>query len=504
MYTAQQSRSLAPALPRRWNLLESLAMGLGLACFVFLMEESMNYIRFFDNQGQAIWWPTNGLALALMVRSDRSRWPTILAGVLLGSGIGTLLNGWPLASGIVNAVANSFGPMLAAIALPRFNGLEEWLQEPRLVLRYILFALVLAPAFSATIYASNTYLFLPGLHFWSVLEARANSDMLGYALFTPLVLVFTRRETYRQANAAEIPKLVLLMGLIAGASYAVFWQTAYALSFVLIAVVVIVTLRLGFAASVLSVNLIAIIATVATMHDHGPLAMGAGAALSHRIFLLQAFLAVTMMTVFSVSVTQTERKVFQERLKHAYEEMEKQATTDVLTGVANRRLFEETLKMEWARALRSGDSIAMLMIDVDHFKSYNDRWGHPAGDACLRRIARAILAIEHRATDLLARYGGEEFAFLLPGARLEDAVRIAEAIRSQVERLEQDQEDGHGSAVTVSVGCAAVQPSAELIPDSLVGASDGALYRAKRNGRNRIEAAEDPTRERVEDWIREK
>jgi diguanylate cyclase (GGDEF)-like protein len=456
------------------------------------MEESMNYVGFFNEQGQAIWWPTNGLALALMVRLDRSRWFTVLIGILLGSWVGVIRHGWPVSSRVVNALANSIGPLLAAHALPQFKRLEDWLQEPRLVVRYVLFALLLAPALSATIYATTAHLFLPGMHFWTVLQTRADSDMLGYALFTPLILVFSSKETYRRANAAEMSTLFLLLGLVVGATYFVFWQASYDFSFALISVVLLVTLRLGFAASVIAVNLLAVLATVATMHGHGPLIFGSGAIQAHRILLLQAFLALTMVTVFYVSVMQIEHKVFQDKLQFSYEEMEKRATTDALTGVANRRLFEETLKTEWSRARRTGDSIALLMFDVDHFKSYNDRFGHPAGDACLRRIAQRTFALEHRPADLLARYGGEEFAYLLPAARVEDAARIAEIIRLAIARMHEEPEyDGHRE-ISVSIGCAAVTPAPGLDPETLVSASDEALYRAKRNGRNRVEVAESP------------
>jgi diguanylate cyclase (GGDEF)-like protein len=490
MTAVQQSRSLAPAVSRSGSLLESCAEALALTCAVFLLEESMNHIGFFSDQGQAIWWPTNGLALALMVRTDRSRWATILIGVLLGTWIGGLYHGWPVSSRIVNFVANSAGPMLAALALPQFKGLEDWLQERRLVLRYVLFALVLAPLLSATIYASNTHFFLPGLHFWTVLQTRADSDMLGYALFTPLVLVLSSRDTYRRTSAAEISLAVLLLGLVAGAAYFVFWQTGYALSFVLISVVLLVTLRLGFAASVFAVNLLAVLSTIATMHGHGPFTLGTGILPAHRILLLQAFLASTMVTVFSVSVMQIERKVFHERLQLSYEEMERRATTDALTGVANRRLFEETLRAEWARALRRGDSLALLMLDVDHFKSYNDHFGHPAGDACLRRIALAISALKHRSSDLLARYGGEEFTFLLPATGLNDAARIAERIRLHIERMHEDPERAGDTPVTISIGCAALTADSGLTAEMLIDASDEALYRAKRSGRNRVEVTE--------------
>jgi diguanylate cyclase (GGDEF)-like protein len=489
MSVAQQSRSLAPAALWRGSLLERCAGALGLACLVFLLEESMSSIGFFSNEGQAIWWPTNGLALALMLRTEKSRWFTIICGILMGSWIGGMHHGWPLSSRIVNAIANCVGPVIGAVALPHFRRLEDWLQEPKLVLRYVGFALLLAPALSATIYATNTHLFLPSLHFWTVLQTRGDSDMLGYALFTPLVLVLSSKETYRQAKIKEIFMLVLLLGLVAGVTYLVFWQTSYSLSFVLISAILLVTLRLGFRAAVTAVNLLAVLATTATMHGFGPLCFGAGAEQGHRILLLQAFLALTMMTVFSVSVMQIERSVYQEKLQLAYQEMEKRATTDPLTGVANRRLFEETYKTEWSRALRSGDSIAVLMIDVDHFKSYNDRFGHPAGDACLRRIAQAILELEHRATDLLARYGGEEFIYLLPGAHAEDAERIGENIRAQIERLHSDPERAGERPITISVGCAAQTPALGIVPDLLIGAADEALYLAKRNGRNRVEVS---------------
>jgi len=132
---------------------------------------------------------------------------------------------------------------------------------------------------------------------------------------------------------------------------------------------------------------------------------------------------------------------------------------------------------------------------VDHFKSYNDRFGHPAGDACLRGIAQAILGLQHRSTDLLARYGGEEFAYLLPCASLVDAMRIGEMIRARIGTMHQDAEDGNAVPVTISIGCAAMTPGPGHVSEveRLVGAADEALYRAKRNGRNRVEAMGNPS-----------
>ena len=219
-----------------------------------------------------------------------------------------------------------------------------------------------------------------------------------------------------------------------------------------------------------------------------------------RILLLQSFLTLSMISVLSVSVIQVEREAFQEKLSLAYQEMEALATTDALTGVANRRRFEEALEMEWARAYRTGSCVAMLMIDADHFKSYNDSYGHPAGDECLKAIAGAALALERRSTDLLARYGGEEFIFLLPTNTCDEAAALGEKIRVRVEALYEERVVPLRRKVTISIGCAAVVPGPGLAPDMLISASDQALYEAKAKGRNRLEVSEvqsETTPERV-------
>jgi len=485
-------RRLVRTAPARLSLLRSPVTAIGLIGFVCLMEGAMNYVGFFNSLGQAIWWPTNGLALALMVRNDRSKWPIILACVLTGSWIGNLRHGWPLSSWIINAIANTAGPILGALLLPRFEKLEDWLQESHLVFKFVAFPLLLAPAVSAAIFASNAHLIQHGLNFWTTFQTRADSDMLGYAMFTPLVLVLSSKERYRNIRTDEMVMSVFLLSLVAASTYVVFWQSSYALIFVPVSVILLASLRLNFAASVLAVNLLACLATTATMHGKGPLTLGAGVGLDHRIFVLQGFLALTMVTIFSVSVVKLEREVFQTKLQLAYKEMEKLATTDALTGLANRRLFEETIKSEWFRAQRNGDSLALLMIDVDHFKSYNDRFGHPAGDACLCAIVQAIQDERCRSSDLLARYGGEEFLLLLPAATIGYATQVAEDIRLRVEGLHERPENGSRCPVSVSVGCAAMTPAPGLFPSLLVAASDEALYRAKRNGRNRVEVSETP------------
>jgi diguanylate cyclase (GGDEF)-like protein len=162
------------------------------------------------------------------------------------------------------------------------------------------------------------------------------------------------------------------------------------------------------------------------------------------------------------------------------------ATTDDLTGLANRRKFNDTLSREWRRALRERQPLALIMFDADRFKEYNDRHGHQAGDQLLQTIGRSMAASVKRATDLAARYGGDEFAVLLPATPLDGAVRVAERVRECLAEL------CFACGIVganLSVGVAAMVPEAGENPSMLLAAVDSALHRAKDAGRNRIEAA---------------
>ena len=184
----------------------------------------------------------------------------------------------------------------------------------------------------------------------------------------------------------------------------------------------------------------------------------------------------------------TEKKTNALELLRLNEELTRLSTTDSLTDVGNRRLFDQTLRAEWARAARRGGSIGLLMIDVDHFKEYNDHYGHPAGDAVLRQIAAMVGESVRRGGELVARYGGEEFALLLPGADLAAAVAVAERCRQQVIDAKIEHRASTTSAwLGVSIGVASQVASQAVDCSALVEIADAALYRAKRCGRGRIE-----------------
>ena len=190
----------------------------------------------------------------------------------------------------------------------------------------------------------------------------------------------------------------------------------------------------------------------------------------------------------------TERKAAEFRLRDALDCMERMAATDGLTGLANRRHLDEMSNREWRRCARDHMPLSVLLLDADHFKLFNDRYGHLAGDACLRAIASELDAVARRPGDLAARYGGEEFVLLVPNTAQEGALIVAESLCQRIRDL-RIPHDGNAQAgvVTISIGVATAWPaSVECTFGSfaaLLSTADAALYKAKRGGRNRVEVA---------------
>ncbi len=160
------------------------------------------------------------------------------------------------------------------------------------------------------------------------------------------------------------------------------------------------------------------------------------------------------------------------------------AVIDELTGVPNRRFFNHVAAREWARAAREGSPLSLILIDIDHFKWYNDHYGHQRGDECLRRVALALAGEARRPGDVVARYGGEEFAALLARTALPGALSVAETLRTRVEALGLEHGASPGGRVTISLGVASTVPQRARSLESLLGAADSAIYAAKREGRN--------------------
>ncbi len=178
-------------------------------------------------------------------------------------------------------------------------------------------------------------------------------------------------------------------------------------------------------------------------------------------------------------------------LEKANDELQKLANADGLTGLANRRIIDEYLEKETARSIRSEHPIAVIMIDIDNFKLYNDNYGHLAGDSCLKKVSKVLKNTVRRPEDLVGRYGGEEFCVILPNTDLNGATFVAERIRTEVEEVKiPHARSSTGSVVTLSIGVASRVPGSKSTATQLLSDADKALYKAKTAGKNRVAQAE--------------
>jgi diguanylate cyclase (GGDEF)-like protein len=221
-------------------------------------------------------------------------------------------------------------------------------------------------------------------------------------------------------------------------------------------------------------------------------------------FLLPGALALLVVAIawhavqLRARLTAAERKLqdLAQRLEQSVGETRRASRADPLTGLANRRSFDETLEREWARAARTRQPLAVIMADIDRFKAHNDTYGHQAGDECIRQVAAVLKQSVRRPADMVARYGGEEFGIILPGVDPAGALAVAERMRQAVQALQLAHVTNvTGHAVTISLGVAVVVPDAHVSSAILVRAADEALYRAKAVGRNQVIVATSTERE---------
>lgn len=218
--------------------------------------------------------------------------------------------------------------------------------------------------------------------------------------------------------------------------------------------------------------------------------------LHYAMLFLIYFVETVLICLFIVSLAEDQyRMSFLKSVLLEYEAneigrlnktLESLARMDSLTGVANRRHFDEVLLREWERGKRDNTPVSLILLDIDYFKTYNDAYGHPAGDDCLARVARAVSSVMRRTADMVARYGGEEFVIVLPNTDEDGAADVAARLVAAVDSLGLEHKGSLISPhVTISVGVATVVPSVRLARSQLVDATDAALYDAKKAGRHR-------------------
>ncbi|MES2900013.1 MAG: diguanylate cyclase [Pseudomonadota bacterium] len=188
---------------------------------------------------------------------------------------------------------------------------------------------------------------------------------------------------------------------------------------------------------------------------------------------------------FSVPLVQRRLRTHLDQKRYR-DQLQRQSMLDAMTGIPNRRCFDQALEQAWSQAAASGAPIALVMIDIDHFKAYNDHGGHPAGDACLRRVASALSMAGLRSADLVARYGGEEFACILPDTDIEQACIVAARMHAAVSAMQIPHPGPGQPHLSLSLGVACLYPGRAERAEALLDAADRALYKAKQAGRNRV------------------
>jgi diguanylate cyclase (GGDEF)-like protein len=449
-----------------------------------LADSALN--RFAFSNGWTILWPLNGITIALLIMRPRSKWPMMLLGVAIGVGIGEYFDHNTLGSVIAQRLISLTEVVIGALLLPAFTTLEQWLRKPRIFSRFIA-ALFLGPGISGGM-AAVFFHHLNGQGYLSAFNDWATADALGIAAIMPLALSLSSAEMRELFRRRSLSRTLTVLTLAFAAAATVFSVSRYPLLFLLYPALLLVDSLLGFAGSAIAVAGISFIAVYLTTNGIGPFGLWPHNLPVSSDVALQIFLGFHLVALFPASLMMMERRRMAAELRDTNQQLLLLASLDGLTGIPNRRSLDEYFSQEWNRAIRLRTPLALIMIDIDHFKQFNDIYGHHAGDRCLHAVATALKAEVQRIQDHLARFGGEEFALLLPHTGIEGAMHLAERLRVAVMELVIAHRGSSTGQVTISLGCAALTPVNGEDSVRLLQLADAALYQAKRSGRNRIQA----------------
>jgi diguanylate cyclase (GGDEF)-like protein len=464
-------------------------LALAVAASYFVADTLLNKVALGD--GWEIFWPLNGVTIALLIMWPRRMWPVLLASVALGTGVGEYIDDNSLRATLVQRVLSVLEVALSASLLPPFVSLATWLPKPGLYPRFAA-AVLFGPVVSGLLAAAYAH-WVESTPFLAAFNGWALADAMGIAAVLPLVLAL--RSTRPSAFAGVRQRLLAIGTLTTAVAVmaVIFIISQYPLIFVLYPLLMLVDWLLGIFGSSIALCCACVLAVFLTEHGYGPFADAAALGMSRNL-AVQLYLGFHLIGFLPISILFFEQRRMDKELRDSLARTSALASLDSLTGVANRRTFDSQLEERWRLAARNQKCVALLMIDADHFKEFNDRLGHQAGDACLCALAAALSRCVTRPGDLVARFGGEEFVVLLPETPPEGARHVAETIRAAIYNLA----IAHPAALTtfgagvspqlrrltVSIGCAAVIPPPGAQFQQLIELADQALYRAKGAGRN--------------------
>ena len=465
---------------RRW--LRHPALGFVLLAAAYMLADLiLNKVAI--GVGWTILWPLNGVTIALLLRTPRRRWLRLLLVIELGTMLGERLGHNPLLRELLERTWSTIEVVLSALLLPAFASMEDWLAQPKLV-RRICGALVLGPGLTGMLYAVHMHLqshtpLLAGWTWWGP------PDMLGNAVTMPVALACFAPEMWELLSLKRCSRTVLLLIGSTLLTVLIFSEGTYPLLFLYYPMLLYVDWKLSFAGASVALFLSSVLGVFCTVHGLGPFGHWPGALLLPAGVALQIYLGFHAVALLPLSLMMMERKNIGSQLREANAQLQALARQDPLTGIANRRAFDEALAVAWEHAETHRMPLSMLMLDIDHFKQFNDSNGHLLGDACLVRVAQ-LLGATMGENNRVARFGGEEFVVLLPEGGVQACFQMAERLRREVVCAAIPHDDSPWGIVTISIGCATVLPAMGGERHMLLAEADAALYRAKERGRNQL------------------
>ena len=440
-----------------------------------------------QSEGVATIWLSNGLLFGLLITQPRSRW---LAYFLVGLSADTfadMVYGDPFRIAIGVSLANSIEVVTSSLLLTIWFGSPLDLSKRRTLTGFLVISVVGATALTSALGAWWTLFLIPGPPWWQMFRTWYLGDMLGMAVLAPLVIMAQRPAFFSMFEREELPHTLLVLSHPMIVTILVFTHSTDPLIFLMFPTFLLVAFRLGLPGTVVNIFLVTLMAIGFTVKGHGPLMLIVGQhMLLHRIVVAQLFAAVAIFTMFPVAALLEEKEELKNSLAASEARYRKLAHADELTGLPNRRAFNLYLENEWTSAFINNRQLALVILDADQFKQYNDDVGHLGGDACLRSIAQVINGIVGTTRGIAARIGGEEFAVILPETTASAAQEVAEQIREAVVALSLKHPSSPCGVQTVSLGVAVRIPIDGQAPIELIRLADQALYSAKLSGRNQV------------------
>jgi len=460
-------------MPHFWQI--------GLLAVVYFVAAKLS-LQFAIPPGYATAvWPPSGIALAATLLLGSRLWPGVWLGAAL---VNYTVNSSPILA-VIMGTGNALEALAGAALIRHYIGVPRRFERYKDVVKFVAVA-----ALSCTIAATVAILSLTMVGSVAWPDVLPNwwtwwqGDVAGIILVTPLIMTWRQRRAAPWSRQKKLEALCL-GGLLLIVTHLVFgdateFLSPFPLTFAILPIIMWAALRFSQRVVTTATAVVSAFAIDYTVNGIGPFALWS---LNESLLILLAFISTVVITGLVLSALRIERGQAMDQLELALSELREQAVTDPLTGLYNRRYLWEFLRREWIRAKRKEDTLAVIMLDLDHFKRINDAHGHEAGDFVLTAVA-GLLRNRIRSSDIVCRYGGEEFALVLPEATLENVRLRAEDIRMAIKDLDLTHQGVPLGRITASLGIA-LFPDHVNDPDSLMHAADAALYEAKGAGRDR-------------------